>query len=63
MSCERCHSARKNILWTLVLGIIINAVIRTYFSLPIETVADIIVIPIIITLATSIFAWFYISKN
>jgi len=63
MSCKRCKSARKNILSILILIIICNAALRAYFSLPIETVADVILIPFIITLAMTIFAWLYISKD
>ena len=50
-NCKYCTKTRANILLVFIIIFLLNAVFRAYFSLSFDNVADVLLIPAIITLA------------
>ena len=50
-NCKYCTKTRANILLVFIIIFLSNAVFRAYFGLSFDTVADLLLIPSIITLA------------
>ena len=50
-NCKYCIKTRANILLVFIIIFLLNAVLRAYFGLSFDTVADVMLIPSVITLA------------
>ena len=49
-NCKYCIKTRANILLVFIIIFLLNAVFRAYFGLSFDTVADVLLIPSILTL-------------
>ena len=50
-NCKYCTKTRANILLVFIIIFLLNAAFRAYFGLSFDTIADVLLIPSITTLA------------
>ena len=50
-NCKYCTKTRANILLVFIIIFLKNAILRAYFGLSFDTVADVLLIPSVITIA------------